>query len=45
MCGSEVPGEKFYFQRNCFVVTILSHNITITWVEIKCRKVAKAEYS
>ena len=44
MCGSKVPGDKFYVQSICFVVTILSQNITITCVGIKQRIVAKAEY-
>ena len=45
MCGSKVPGDKFMFRGNFFVVTILSHNITITWVGIEQIIVAKAEDS
>ena len=43
MVGGRVSGNKFYVQRKLFFVTILSHSITITWVGIKQRKVAKAE--
>ena len=43
MCGSKVPDNKFYVQRNFFVVTILSHNIKTTWVGINQIIVAKAE--
>ena len=44
ICGSKVPFNKFMFRGNYFVVTILSHNITITWVVINKRQVAEAEY-
>ena len=33
---------SFMFRRNFLVVTILSHNIIITWVGIKQRIVTKA---
>ena len=33
--------KHFMFRGNCFLVTILSHNITITWVGRKQIMVAK----
>ena len=41
MCGSKVPGDKFYVQKNFFKVTILSHNIIIILVGRKQRILAK----
>ena len=37
--------KTFMFRGNCFVVTILSHNITITWLGIIQRIIPKAEDS
>ena len=33
--------KSFMLRGNCFVVNILSHNITITWVGRKQRKLVK----
>ena len=43
MGGFKVPDEKIMLRGNCFVVTILSHNISITWVVRKKIILSKAE--